>query len=58
MFKKLVLQITKIDNKTSFWEACGAITDAYNQGKISYTDYQTLHELATKVFPAYKNKED
>lgn len=45
MFKKLAKMIAAIETTVEFDEACGAIEQAFNREKITWSDHEILFSL-------------
>lgn len=52
MFKKLIAMIATIETKDDFDTVCGRISDAYQNEKISYKDYELCFDLIKKIAPS------
>ena len=44
-FKKLLSQIVQVQTVEEFYEACGAVDNAFFHHKISAEDHQLLHRV-------------
>ena len=44
-FKKLLSQIVQVQTVEEFYEACGAVDNAFFHNKISAEDHQLLHRV-------------
>lgn len=53
-FKSLVEELNKINSVESANEVMGEIDNSFQAEKISWKDYETLYDIASKLYELYK----